>query len=832
MTPVFKFTLENATLGTKVIAEPIGWKDCKMTLERHPIYHSLIEHFEGDFIFYGDNGDKDGGYDYLRECMDEEGPRTEVFITIDISFDGGFEFEELFFGRVDLSLKEDIRGVGKGARTLKAPIIRGDFWTKFLNNQDKTVDIRGDKDLEGHDVDPAVPIDIVLKSQEVIYVTEYDGHSGSVDTVDPVVVMTTTNITLSGLPGPIDGETMVDGMRVLVGNAQTTAANRGIYIITASGAWPRATDANTAAELTGATVTVLKGTQAGSYKQRTTIVTVGTTSQNWTAYDYVEDEIFWTTEDGSDIANPEVVIYFTPTTEVITKEIEDSFELPVFAETSSADLSEVLEIITGYGEVVIEWDMEVDLSVSTAWSGAGVPEHRDIKVELFVQINENTPVLIDSDSNSYDLPYGGDYWEPMPLEGSTTITVAQSDRVKFFCRYESHTAFSAGGDYTWREVRGGLTRSNVKFTFNSNFQDSVVDGFFIHDSAGAILDRILGEPDLLYSPYLGSESTNYRQYDDPGQEWRYVNIRGHQVREKSLADFPYFESWNHWWKGADNILCLGAGPITIEGEKYLEIAPRSDFYQDEISATFAPTTVPVTYDLKKFYKQIQIGYEKWQSAEVGSLDDPQTKREYAGNFPMMGEPITLYSSWIAASLAFEVTRRKRVQDSADWKFDEDVFVLSIRDDAGRWVPEPGTAFNATNLNAANKRYNLRITPAFNMRRFLDYLSGCLREYPGEAFTFASGEGNFKMTTNLSDGSPYDGALAENQDMPASDTNYIFPQVWKFSMYASWQQYTSVRNFPKLAVRATLDGETFTPLVPQKITLNPVSGALTFAGWER
>src|SRR5262245_18827628 len=63
---------------------------------------------------------------------------------------------------------------------------------------------------------------------------------------DTVRAATTANITLSGTQ-TIDGVAVVAGDRVLVKN-QTTASENGVYVV-AAGAWTRATDADSEAEL-------------------------------------------------------------------------------------------------------------------------------------------------------------------------------------------------------------------------------------------------------------------------------------------------------------------------------------------------------------------------------------------------------------------------------------------------------------------------------------------------------------------------------------------------------------------------------------------------------
>lgn len=90
-----------------------------------------------------------------------------------------------------------------------------------------------------------------------------------------VRVATTTNITLSGLQ-TVDGISLVAGNRVLVKN-QTLSQNNGIYIVSA-GAWTRATDCDSAAELETTTVLVTLGTanKNTQWTESLAIVTIGT----------------------------------------------------------------------------------------------------------------------------------------------------------------------------------------------------------------------------------------------------------------------------------------------------------------------------------------------------------------------------------------------------------------------------------------------------------------------------------------------------------------------------------------------------------------------------
>jgi hypothetical protein len=98
----------------------------------------------------------------------------------------------------------------------------------------------------------------------------------------PVRVRTSSNVNLASPGATLDGVTMVAGDRVLVAG-QTTASANGVYVWTAAAsALTRASDADSAAELAGATVLVMEGTSADQqWTQTADSVTLGTTALAW-----------------------------------------------------------------------------------------------------------------------------------------------------------------------------------------------------------------------------------------------------------------------------------------------------------------------------------------------------------------------------------------------------------------------------------------------------------------------------------------------------------------------------------------------------------------------
>jgi len=110
---------------------------------------------------------------------------------------------------------------------------------------------------------------------------------------DEVRVATTANIAslAGGAPSTVDGVTLVAGDRVLVKD-QTTQAQNGIYTVTtagtgANGTWARAADADTGAELKGATVFVSEGTANSGQRfvcSTTGAITVGVTAVTFAVF--------------------------------------------------------------------------------------------------------------------------------------------------------------------------------------------------------------------------------------------------------------------------------------------------------------------------------------------------------------------------------------------------------------------------------------------------------------------------------------------------------------------------------------------------------------------
>lgn len=158
-----------------------------------------------------------------------------------------------------------------------------DFDTQVRTNRlDQMAAPTADVSLNSHKItnlaDPTSAQDAATKAYA-------DSLASGLSFKSPVRAVSTSNITLSGAQ-TIDGVSIIAGDRVLVAG-QTTASANGIYTA-AAGAWSRATDADTSAEMRGGTaVFVAEGTSNADTQWVLTTndpITLGTTALTFTQF--------------------------------------------------------------------------------------------------------------------------------------------------------------------------------------------------------------------------------------------------------------------------------------------------------------------------------------------------------------------------------------------------------------------------------------------------------------------------------------------------------------------------------------------------------------------
>lgn len=729
---LFEFQLDNDILGPQIINECDGWSDAKLKLERDKNFKSLIEYFDGSFIFYGNNGVVNGGIDYINEVELTQGLDAEIRIYITVSFDG-YTFEPLFTGQLNLALSQ--RFVDN---KIQIPIVRDDFWAKFINRLDTPVNIQSELSLDDVDVNNFDSINLTLTNQKIRkqYLSEMDIGQ---------IIFETEWIDTQYLQIGFDTNTLSEIEETF---EIPTAINPEIPVY------------------------ILSAIEAGDYNFD---IRIECSSVNYTVID---------TPLGIDCYNQEVI---DSTETIINFYIQKNEETPILFTVTNSPL--VLTRRSSWYQYLDNIYLEKGDTIK--FYGDLIAPLDNGAVDNFIIWGKSNGVTVKKPIIGIDPSFPDDcFWTGLSFEVVENLGSAPSFS-------DNPTYFSIYADTVYPETNAF--------------------SFLLHDAAGQICDRIISQNDTFYSEHLGSDRTIYRQYNADGCGWKYAIAKGLQIRQYSLIEKPFFLSFNQWWRGINPVLCLGLGYEEIDGNQVIRVEELEHFYDGSETSLDISNVRQITrvYDQDVIFKTVKVGYSKWQSEDISGIDDPQTKHTYATRFVKTGTDLTIESEFIAASLAIETTRRTTRIKSADYKFDNDTFLIAINPipvdvspetspDVNDFVPELDENFSSiTNLLNSDTRYNSRITPARNLIRWIKYISGCLQSYIDSKFKFVSGEGNYDMESdmvNTSDGcDEIKTEVSEKEDLPVYNDPLHLPMLYEIVVPMEWEDYLTIRENRKKAI---------------------------------
>lgn len=709
--PIFRFTLRHAETGSLEITEPQGWADCKLKLERHEEFHSLVEYFEGAFIFYGSNGVDNGGIDFIRYVEQNYGPDATIEIDIEVSFDSARTFEYIFTGQLDLTTINELKD-----NRAQIAIIRDDKWAKFISRKGTPVNIQATTNLDDEIITPIGRIDLNLSSQTI--------------------------------KQPFNAKFEV-----------------------------------------------------GQF------------------YD----------DPGDDFLNEYIQI--TPTF-VIIDEINENFTLPNTTNTELPVWNFEFEYEGQY-----TFNLRIEASDHTI-IGAGGHSLNGL-ANIYFKKNDEPEIAFTITDNDNGID------ESTTFAYQATHTIRPKDIIRI---YGFVNSVLVGRFYIWGELNPELTVTFDKpipsGVANPSFFDIVGQTvfpetrgqcFLIHDAFASVLQSYGLD---FYSDYLGSPLTNGRIYSQYGCAWHYALIKGLQLRGYQLDEKSFFQSFDQCWKGANPILNLGLSyddHATTPDEPVVRIENKSRFYSREISTTIDYVfEISRQYDDERIFNKIEIGYPNWQSEDVSGIDDPQTKRTYATRFKKIGSGIELHSDFIAASLAIETTRRQTIEKSKDYKFDDNTFIISINPDdvsPDAYFPELDENFSSvSNLLNPETRYNLRLTPARNFLRWINYFNGALQSYLSSQYKFSRGEGNYDMTSNLVSSCDVGGNISEKQNINVTTDFLHLPLLYTIEINLAWDDYVSIRNARHKAIGISQTDSGHVMFFIKSLEYELVKGKATIRAW--
>lgn len=899
----FRFTLTHPESGqTLEISEPDGWKDAVMKLDRHEEFHGLIEYFEGSFIFYGNNGVDNGGITIIKSIIQNYGIDTTIVIVIDFTYDE-ITFLEIFTGQLSLVDKEEMPN-----NKMRVPVIPDDRWAKFIARIDTPVNLRSDTDLDGNVISSGDQIRLRLTSQTVRYRTlgklrgvyvygafelehEYvqvDWDEYTLDEVSTkytypiafnsdipfekfsvdytgdyyfkiVMYMTQAGVTIDGLgnvtwvgyadmdnSGPvIEMQFLVNGLPI---SATFTQTDHGTDLVDGYSKYVfEATvplEARDLVTITGKILTetiffpILLGYDVSDSGQQITdqILTSGSAT-NFPDGITTDNEFTVIALTSFPESNSEGFLLHDAAGYIIDRISEpDLFysellgsPITQYRQYSNFGCSWRYVLIKGlqarqytldeksFFQSFMQWWKGVNpiLNLSLNFDKVLVPEIIDVSPD----VNLIAPL---ADWENAGGPFPGVTWDYTTF-GHPFVTVN-----------------GAGGTEGYT-VGAGVFDEDQIYPFDTQIQigstGSETPNVVI---TWAILDSAFNEIVTRSFNYVGagvkSESFVLLPESDAGA---YFGVR---IENNTPTESKNFEVLLAFSEDAQ---------IIYHEETFIRIEGKEFVYDDSDGTSvdfYNVRQITSKYDNDRIFNKASIGYAKWESEDISGIDDPQSKKTYATRFKKVGKGIELYSEFIGASLVIEKTRRTTREKSADYKYDNETFIIAINEipqeespdispDLLTFIPELDENFSSVeNLLSPETRYNLRITPARNLLRWQEYLQGALQHYVGSKFMFSSAEGNYDVTSTMTDGCEneiYDSnPLSEKQDITVTDDYLHLPDLYEATIPMEWSEYQTIRDNKRKPIGISLTDSNPVPMFIKTLSFKPVKGEATVLMWAK
>jgi hypothetical protein len=246
-----------------------------------------------------------------------------------------------------------------------------------------------------------------------------------------------------------------------------------------------------------------------------------------------------------------------------------------------------------------------------------------------------------------------------------------------------------------------------------------------------------------------------------------------------------------------------------------------------------------------FYSKINVGYKKWEVEGVNGLDEFNSNREYHTSFETVNNTLDITSALIAGSYPIEHTRLQNFADSgaADTKFDNDIFIITLKRNAYDFEVEQDNVSDAENFFHPETIYNFRLSPVRNLMRWYKTIAAGfvnLNSSENKLF-FSAGTGNLIASGEVIEGA-YDGAC-KLENMPLAENQNIFTthfarqedytplwqnDIFTFNYPLNLAEYHSIQQSPYGYISFQCGNGEFEKGFIKEIKYKPAKGIANFA----
>ncbi len=825
MTPELRCTIFHDTFAPDgiVVDQPLGLKDAKLKLEREPTYSSLVETFEGEFIWYG------SARTLLRQIEDADGPNAKVGIHFDIRYKK--VFEPLFHGLFNMEELQDIDNPGGGhPYKCTVPIVRDDLWARMINQRSKPVNLQSPNDIYGETREVLTPTTLSLPTQKI-----QQKFFGRTTSAAPELWLLQQNLPAGqAMAFDLFNEVTIDEIkeRISVGTdmvnppvghmfklafAGSYRFNISMYVWGLSTTYQVSPDVNAWIQFNEGAPVALTRTDIGTdFVDGVTLFELVDYDVDLIAGTIVR--IFLRNDNGFAVAKPvtipnnnPIIHDFDSVLDIVAGTIYPDSTSPAFPVHEA--FQSVLDRITGRDKAFYSEHLGNPSTQQVDYPefgcGSAYALAKGINVRGYSLLSKPFAASLDNlwtglhPCLNLGLGYG-------KIAGPVLVQFLKNPLILHFDSPDNLDWINEGNPLynDWTENGDGFVGATVgvggftkylrqQFPTKPAGTDYVVHLEFVTAGAGqevrvileTWLDGVLQE--TIYDANEVSIAPTNNVVEVAFTAALPYNMIKLSIEGIDPAPHP---------TAIDFVVKLFQDFISVVDAPVIRVEERRFFYNPTPSLLLSNCKLVRTYDSNEITKSIKIGYAKSLVGSASGIDDPQTSRTYGTQFATIGKDQNITSTLVAASLAIEETRRQaRLEPGKDWQLDNDIMIIALNKDT-LTEPELDENFSSV-LNLLNKetRYNIRLSVARNMQRWLSVFTGCLQWFSGTAkyLKFLTGTGNFDMQTNM-DGADCEGDdlyLSESQDLYNGIDDFIQkPVAYEYDKAPlSWEDYKTIRD---------------------------------------
>ncbi len=382
-----------------------------------------------------------------------------------------------------------------------------------------------------------------------------------------------------------------------------------------------------------------------------------------------------------------------------------------------------------------------------------------------------------------------------------TVELPENTKLVFDFFWEAESLSKSGNINGYQYVFAGTIDREVgylKMHEDSLYPDSDCKGFLVFEAFSNLVTLMTGKPNAF-------KSTFFSRIDAVGSdlidnEYGFLTItNGLNIRkmlDKNGNLFPISVSFKDLFDGLNNILNLG---MRIEGDT-VRIEPKNYFFQKTRKHEFLNANdiadVPA-YDY--IFNEVEVGYAKWETEGINGIDEFNSSRNYLLPIKNAKKKLPLLSKLIAAGYIIEDTRRQQYKEAptTDYKNDNETFVIHVKREDSKYISVKGGYSSSSNVFSPETAYNIKLTPARNLGRWKNYLSGSVVKKQMPKAVFTSGKGNYQAV--------FDGII-ENADQELSVIFLFQAKIITFTYPISFAEFLLLKQDAVFTIGVGCNGE--------------------------